>query len=98
MKKIMSLLSIVLVLVIFTSGCGPSYVAVRTRPEAPFYARPVPPAAGYIWVEGEWVRGGNGYVYRRGYWAAPRARYHAYRPGHWENRRHGWVWIGGRWY
>ncbi len=88
---------IIAVIMIFVSGCGPSSVVVHTRPEAPVYVRPVAPRSGYIWVEGEWLRHGHHYYYRKGYWAAPRARYHEYRPGHWQQRKNGWYWVPGRW-
>jgi len=97
MKKLLSILSLLFIVMVFTTGCGPSYVTVRTRPQPPVYARPVAPGANYVWVEGEWVRSRGGYIYKRGYWAAPRQRYHQYIPGHWQHRRNGWVWIAGHW-
>ncbi len=97
MKKISSILSILFFFLIVMSGCGPSNVVVRTRPVPPVYARPSAPYSNYVWVEGEWMRSRNGYVYRKGYWAAPRARYHNYRGGRWEQRRNGWYWVSGRW-
>lgn len=97
MKKILSTAGILFFILLFMAGCGPSYVVVGTRPVAPVYARPIAPGPNYIWVEGEWIRSGRGYVYNRGYWAPPRARYHRYIPGHWQQRRNGWFWVRGRW-
>ena len=90
-------LSFIAFILILLAGCGPSEVVVRSRPQPPAYARPVSPRANYVWVDGEWIRRGHRYVYRRGYWAAPRANYHSYRSGHWEQRRNGWYWVTGRW-
>ena len=97
MKKIFSTLSILIFFLLVMAGCGPSSVVVHTRPAPPVYVRPAAPYPNYVWVDGEWIRSRNGYVYRKGYWAPPRTRYHHYRPGHWEQRRHGWYWVSGRW-
>ena len=97
MKKLFSALGFLFILLIFVSGCGPSYVVVGTRPQPPIYERPVAPGVGYVWIEGEWVTNGHGYVYRQGYWARPRERYHRYVPGHWQRRGHGWRWQSGYW-
>ena len=74
MKKLFSTVSLLLAILIFIAGCGPSSVVVRTQPAPPVYARPAAPGANYVWVEGEWIRRGHGYVYREGYWTAPRAQ------------------------
>lgn len=98
MKKIIFLLSTLFCLLIFLAGCGPTGVVVNARPyPPPMYERPVQPYPNYIWITGEWVYEGRGYVYRHGYWAAPRARYHHYYEGHWQQRRQGWVWVHGHW-
>ncbi|MDQ6842831.1 MAG: hypothetical protein M3Z92_00565 [Bacteroidota bacterium] len=90
-------LGVIIVMISFLVGCGPSAVVVRTRPEPPVYVRPIAPGPGYIWIEGEWIPRGHGYVYRQGYWQAPVRRYHQYREGHWQKRRGGWYWVPGRW-
>ena len=97
MKKLISIIGF-LFFIWVTTGCGPSYVAVGTRPLPPAYTRPLTPGPRYVWVEGEWIRSRHGYVYRKGYWTVPRVRYHQYNPGHWERRRHGWFWVSGHWY
>ncbi len=97
MKKFFATLSLLFIVLIFITGCGPSSVTVRTRPEPPYYARPMAPGPNYVWIDGEWIRSGRGYAYRHGYWMAPRPRYHAYISGHWERRRHGWYWVHGYW-
>ena len=97
MKKLISLLSMVFVISLFLAGCGPSSVVVRTQPPPPLYVRPMAPAGNFVWVDGEWIRQGRGYVYRHGYWAAPRRRYHQYITGHWQEKRQGWYWVPGHW-
>ncbi len=62
MKKLLFILSILFTALIFLSRCGPSSVVVRARPQPPVYVRPVAPGAGYIWVNGEWIRRGHGYA------------------------------------
>ena len=66
MKKLFSILVFLFIVLIFISGCGPSSITVSTRPVAPVYARPAAPGVGYVWVQGEWVRRGHGYIYREG--------------------------------
>jgi hypothetical protein len=78
-------------------GCSPSAIVVRERPVRPAYAQPPAPSPAYIWVEGNWIKRGHGYVYRKGYWVAPRrGRYH-YSAGHWQHKKEGWIWIHGHW-
>ena len=67
MKKIFSIFGLLFIVLFFITGCGPSYVTVRTRPEPPLYARPVAPGGNYVWIDGEWIRSGHGYAYRQGY-------------------------------
>ena len=97
MKKLFSTLVLPLIVLFFIIGCGPAQITVGTRPVAPVYARPVAPGSHYIWIDGEWIRGGDGYVYRRGYWAEPRHGHHHYMGGHWQQRRGGWYWVRGHW-
>lgn len=92
MKKLIFLLSMLFLTLIFVSGCGPSAIVVRERPTAPYYMRPASPRPGYIWIDGDWIGRGNGYVYRQGYWAPPRRARH-FVPGHWQQKRQGWVWV-----
>jgi hypothetical protein len=97
MKKIISLVSIYFIIIIFLGGCGPSSVVVRTQPPPPVYVRPVAPGGNYVWVDGEWISHRHNYVYRQGYWAAPRPGYRQFITGHWQQKRQGWYWIPGHW-
>jgi hypothetical protein len=97
MKKLLSTASVLLIILIFIAGCGPSSVVVRTQPVPPVYARPAAPGGNYVWVEGEWIRRGHGYVYREWYWTPVRARHHRYVTGHWQRKREGWYWVPGHW-
>ncbi|MEO6290397.1 MAG: hypothetical protein ABIO76_10770 [Ginsengibacter sp.] len=97
MKLRIYLLGMLAATLIFLAGCGPSAVVVRTRPQPPVYVRPMAPGPGYIWVEGDWIRRGRYYNYRKGHWVAQSPRYRQYKPGRWQQRRSGWYWIPGRW-
>lgn len=81
---------------VFFISCGPTAVAVRTRPAAPVYVRPVAPSSTHIWVGESWNWRNNRYEYQPGYWAAPRPR-EVYVNGYWRNGRHGAQWVPGRW-
>ena len=69
---------------------------VSARPSRPYYAPPPPPSRGLIWIEGDYFWNGGAYVWRNGYWSAPRYR-HRYAPGYWVNSRRGYYWAPGRW-
>ena len=61
----------------------PRTVVVETRP-------------GFIWVEGRWMRHGNRWDWRDGYYERERPGY-AWEQGRWERRGNGHVWVEGRW-
>ncbi len=95
MKTIVKLSAIALV--IFTlASCGPSYVAVSSRPSTPYYVRPAQPYAGSVWIDGDWYWSGGRYMYRQGYWSAPRRGY-TYHPGYWHQRGNNYNWHRGGW-
>ena len=96
MKTIIKMSAVLLVVFTFIS-CGPSYVAVSSRPTPPVYVRPVQPYPSYVWIDGDWYYRGGRYHYRNGYWAPPRAHYY-YRPGTWQQRGNGYYWRRGRWH
>ncbi len=70
---------------------------VNARPRPVYLVRPPRPYGNSIWIEGNWVWGGSGYVWQPGYWAAPRPKYR-YRNGYWANTRRGYAWVQGGWY
>ncbi|NCI46462.1 YXWGXW repeat-containing protein [Sediminibacterium soli] len=73
------------------------YVTVRpTRPTV-VVTRPAAPAAGYIWVDDEWVPQGKTYVYKAGAWVAPPRSGAVYNKGYWKRNKKGWHWVPGRW-
>jgi hypothetical protein len=65
---------------------------------------------GFVWVNGRWVMGQNGWVWQAGFWQAERRGYYwvqgawvpqgnqyAWVEGHWEAPRQGFVWTEGSW-
>jgi hypothetical protein len=82
--------------IVVFSSCRPSRVYVRERPTAPYYARPTPPYANAVWIDGEWAWRNGRYEYLNPHYVTPR-RGRAWNPGHWESRRRGQVWVGGKW-
>ena len=83
-------------MVILVSSCGPSRVAVRDRPVAPFVVRPAAPYANAVWIDGEWRWRSGRYEYIHPHYVTPR-RGRAWVPGHWTSTRRGNVWVKGRW-
>jgi hypothetical protein len=99
MKKFFIAAFAVIAIVISVSSCRSSAVVVSTPPPRPVYVRPATPGPGYIWVEGNYIRNGRGYIYKPGYWSVPPRRYRAssYRPGYWAPRGNTYHWHRGRW-
>lgn len=96
MKQRIIQLSIVAALAFAFTGCEPGGVIVSTRPEPPYYERPVSPAPGYVWIDGEWYWSNGRYVYHNGYWGRPRG-HRVWIAGNWEQRDNGWKWRRGYW-
>ncbi|MEO9021233.1 MAG: hypothetical protein ABI237_17415 [Ginsengibacter sp.] len=96
MKKVIFLVSTIFFVSIIMIGCRSSLV-VRDRPYPPSYERPIAPGPNHVWVTGEWVKRGRGYIYRPGYWSRQRGGHMYYISGHWQSRRQGWTWIRGYW-
>jgi len=83
---------------LFYSFESAGQVVVHERPREPVIsARPSAPAAGYVWVSGEYVWKVKNYVYVQGYWAVPPAHKTKWVEGRWRHRRGGWIWIPGFW-
>lgn len=80
----------------FLAACDSNMYTVSTQLEEPVYVRPVSPGPGYVWIGGDWVRGGSGYTYRQGYWARPRTG-RTYVNGSWQPYRNGYRWRAGHW-
>lgn len=97
MKKFIASLSVVIFAAIIMTGCGPSEVIVKERPEPPRYSQPLAPGPEYIWVSNEWVVKNGVYEYRKGYWVPVSNKHRHYAEGYWESRKNGWVWISGHW-
>lgn len=96
--KTIAKISLVLLLVVSLASCaGSGYVTVSSRPDPPVYVRPVSPHPGYIWLDGDYYYRGGRYVYRPGYWAAPRPR-HTWTPGYWQQHGNGWYWKRSHWH
>ncbi|MEO6884177.1 MAG: hypothetical protein ABI199_09150 [Bacteroidia bacterium] len=99
MKKIIATLSVILLLILFSSNSAQAQFVVRIRPIAPVEGiRPVCPGSHYIWIEGHWHwnRRFGQYQWRRGYWIRERVG-HVWVHGYWINRPNGSEWVSGYW-
>ncbi|MBS1566538.1 MAG: YXWGXW repeat-containing protein [Bacteroidetes bacterium] len=95
MKATIIKLGIVAALATGFTACSGGMV-ITSRPEAPYYERPISPGPGYVWVDGDWYWTGGRYVYHNGYWARPRGT-RVWVTGSWEQRGNGWRWRRGHW-
>ena len=76
-------------------SCSGTYV-ISDRPVTPYYARPVSPGVGYIWIDGDWRWESNHYAWHEGRWDRPRGNHH-WEGGSWERHGRGYIWRSGRW-
>jgi hypothetical protein len=73
-------------------------VAVSQAPPPPLVeVVPVAPGPGYLWVGGRWGWVGTRWVWRPGRHVVVRPGYQ-FRPGHWQARPHGWVYVRPHWH
>lgn len=82
-----------------TAGCGASGHAVVV---ADYDAPPAPRQeytqyrAGYVWIEGHWMRDGDRWRWQSGYFERERPGY-VYAPGRWVRQGSRYIWVDGRW-
>ncbi len=83
---------------VLSAGTMCAEVVVRIGPPRPLVERRVvAPGPGYAWVPGYHRWDGAAYVWVPGTWMRPpRPRAVWVRP-RWVHRRHGWVFVEGRW-
>lgn len=72
-------------------------VFVTEKPPEIVTNRPNPPGPEYVWIGPGYVKQGNTYVQRPGYWITPPNNRHRWIEGRWKAKRGGWVWIPGHW-
>ena len=78
-------------------GCaGEATYVVETAPPPPRAER-VEYRTGYVWIEGRWMRRGDGgWHWNRGYYVRERPNQVYYR-GRWDRRGRTYVWVEGEW-
>jgi len=100
MKKLVSKMAIMAILVIagaFSSSSASAQIYVKVRPVFAPPPRPPAPSRVHVWIGEEWENRGGTYVAVGGHWAAPPHPGWAYAPGHWAHERRGEYWVPGRW-
>ncbi|HLK28950.1 MAG TPA: hypothetical protein VKT28_10220 [Puia sp.] len=97
MKKIVSRVAILSVIVMAVSFSASAQVYVTVRPPAPRIVRPVQPSPAHVWIEEDWNGRGDHYEYGGGRWMLPPHPGWVWVPGRWVHARRGWQWMPGRW-
>jgi len=98
MKKHLSKVAVLAVIILAVSFSASAQIYVKVRPVVPVVVRPAPPSPVHVWIDEEWEPRGGTYVYVGGHWAAPPHPGYVWVPGHW--RRHdvyGEAWVPGHW-
>jgi hypothetical protein len=72
-------------------------IVVRVRPDRPVIERIVAPSPRHIWVDDDWTIRGGKYEFQGSRWIEPPGAGMRWIPGHWREKRHGWVWVPGHW-
>jgi hypothetical protein len=74
-------------------------VVANPPPPPPPPPEPAPPPAppNGVWVAGYHRWDGQKYVWERGHYEQPPHQNARYVQGHWEERKHGKVWVNGHW-
>jgi hypothetical protein len=80
---------------LFMSSCAGEYY-VQAQPADVYYVRPAAPYAGAVWIEGDWVWSGGGYIHQSGHWARPHNG-RAWVAGNWYHGPRGYAWHRGHW-
>jgi hypothetical protein len=76
-----------------------SPVAFAPSPPPPPVVETSPPAPlpTYVWEPGHWCWNGLQYHWQPGKYVAKPTATATYKPGHWEQRPEGWVWVDSEW-
>lgn len=96
MKKYLSRIIIVAILLTAVSCNDHFRFVISPIPGTPLMIRPITPGVGNIWIGGEWFWNGRNYAWRDGYWTLPLEGYEWF-PGYWKKRNKGWFWEPGHW-
>ena len=71
---------------------------VLTPPPPPEVEVPPPaPSPTYVWEPGHWYWNGLQYHWQPGKYIVKPTEAATYKPGHWEQRPEGWVWVASQW-
>ncbi len=97
MKKKMIKFVLMLIFLITVSFSATAQVYVKIRPTFPVTVRTQQHRSNQVWVDEDWQPRGRHYRYNGGRWVTPPHRGYVRKPGHWEQRRRGQVWIQGTW-
>ncbi len=81
MKKMVSRVAILSLIVLAVSFTASAQVYVTVRPPVPRIVRPPAPSPAHVWIDEEWAGNGGAYAYAGGRWVIP--------------PHPGWVWIPG---
>jgi WXXGXW repeat (2 copies) len=75
---------------------SPQAAPTEAPPPPPVEIVGVAPGPAYYWVPGVWAWRGR-WVWAPGRWVVRPHPHAAWVPGYWVHRRHGYVWVQGRW-
>ncbi|HLK30072.1 MAG TPA: hypothetical protein VKT28_15940 [Puia sp.] len=98
MKKNVSRLLFLCVIIFAISLSASAQVYVKIHPHAPVIVRPPQPSSMHVWINEEWEPNNGSYRYVGGHWEMPPHNGYIRRQGHWKRHHHdGDEWVPGSW-
>ena len=80
-----------------TPPASPAALAPTPPPPPEVEAPPPAPSPSYVWEPGHWYWNGLQYHWQPGTYIEKPTTTATYKPGHWEERPDGWMWVASQW-
>jgi nitric oxide reductase large subunit len=98
MKRKLTKLLVLLVVIFSISLSVSAQIYVKVRPAVPIIVKPIKPSQEHVWIDEDWESNSNAYQYTGGHWEKPPHVGYIWKQGHWKHHNNrGDEWIHGSW-